>query len=121
LSLRAPRDRCRLRPSIPDFRKSTEYRNTRTSAPAARGSGANGRRRSAHMRIRLWALFLMCSLAAVPADAQETRGNINGTVRDSTGVIPGAAVRVTNVDTSQTQRLVTNGSGYFEAPLLPAG
>ena len=53
--------------------------------------------------------------------AQETRGNINGTVQDSSGVIPGATVTVTNVDTGQTQRLVTNSSGYFEAPLLQPG
>ena len=41
--------------------------------------------------------------------AQETRGNINGIVQDSGGVIPGATVRITNTDTSQTQQLVTNG------------
>ena len=73
------------------------------------------------MRTRLWAFLVMFSLAAVPAWAQETRGNINGVVRDSTGVIPGATVRITNIDTEQTQQLVTNGSGYFEAPLLQAG
>src|SRR6185436_10203923 len=53
--------------------------------------------------------------------AQETRGNINGVVQDSTGVVPGAVVRVTNTDTSQTQQLVTNSKGYFEALLLNAG
>jgi hypothetical protein len=73
------------------------------------------------MRIRLWALCVVFSLAALPAWAQETRGNINGTVQDSTGVVPGATVRITNVDTGQTQQLVTNGSGYFEAPLLQPG
>jgi hypothetical protein len=64
---------------------------------------------------------MMASLAAVPAWAQETRGNINGTVQDASGVIPGATVTITNVDNGQTQTLVTNGSGYFEAPLLQAG
>lgn len=41
------------------------------------------------MRTRLWliALLLLC-LAAMPAGAQETRGNISGTVRDTTGVNP---------------------------------
>ena len=73
------------------------------------------------MRIRLWLLLLLCSLAAMPAGAQETRGNISGTVEDATGVIPGATVTITNVDTKQTQRLTTNSSGYFEAPLLNPG
>jgi hypothetical protein len=73
------------------------------------------------MRNRLWPLLLLLAVSALPAAAQETRGNINGTVQDAQGVIPGATVRITNVDTSQTQQLITNGSGYFEAPLLPAG
>jgi hypothetical protein len=73
------------------------------------------------MRMRLSALFLIASLAGVPVAAQETRGNINGTVQDSGGVLPGATVTITNVDNGQTQTLVTNGSGYFEAPLLQAG
>lgn len=60
-------------------------------------------------------------LAAVPAIAQETRGTISGTVRDEQGVIPGASVRVTNVDTGVSQPLTTNNSGYFEARLLNAG
>ena len=73
------------------------------------------------MRTRLSVLLVMALLAVVPAGAQETRGNINGTVQDPSGVIPGATVTITNVDTGTTQTLVTNGSGYFEAPLLQAG
>ena len=60
-------------------------------------------------------------LAAMPVAAQETRGNISGTVSDASGVVPGATIRVTNVDTGVSQRLTTNGSGYFEAPLLNPG
>jgi hypothetical protein len=72
---------------------------------------------------RLWGSFclLVVLLTATAVAAQETRGNINGTVRDAQGVIPGATVRITNVDTNQTQQLTSNSSGYFEAPLLPAG
>ena len=75
------------------------------------------------MRMRLWIGLLACVLAALPvaAAAQETRGNINGVVQDQGGVIPGATVRITNTDTSQTQQLVTNSSGYFEAVLLNPG
>jgi len=55
------------------------------------------------------------------AVAQETRGKISGTVRDTSGVIPGASVKVTNTDTSVSQNLVTNASGYFEASFLNPG
>jgi hypothetical protein len=55
------------------------------------------------------------------AGAQETRGNINGVVSDKDGVVPGAVVRITNTGTNQTQELVTNGKGYFEAVLLISG
>jgi hypothetical protein len=72
------------------------------------------------MRRSVWR-FLVVVLLPMAAAAQETRGNISGTVRDSGGVIPGAAVTITNADTNVSQNLVTNDSGYFEAPLLNAG
>ena len=49
------------------------------------------------MRTCCW--ILLSSLLAVPALAQETRGNISGTVRDAQGVIPGATVTITGTDT----------------------
>jgi hypothetical protein len=58
---------------------------------------------------------------AMPLSAQETRGNISGTVRDASGVIPGATVQIKSTDTGATQQFVTNGSGYFEAPLMQPG
>ena len=73
------------------------------------------------MRIRLSVLLVVALLAPASARAQETRGNINGTVQDSSGVIPGATITVTNVETGQSQKLLTNNSGYFEAPLLQPG
>jgi hypothetical protein len=68
----------------------------------------------------VWGLILSL-LAAGAASAQETRGNINGIVQDSGGIVPGAVVRITNTETSQTQQLVTNNRGYFEAVLLNPG
>ena len=73
------------------------------------------------MRMRRTIASLVMVLAALPAQAQETRGNINGIVQDRSGVIPGAAVTVRNADTGQTQPLVTNARGYFEALLLNPG
>src|SRR5690606_135660 len=66
-------------------------------------------------------LLALATVAAGRLSAQETRGTISGTVRDAGGVIPGATVVVTNSDTSVSQQVVTNSSGYFEAPLLNAG
>src|SRR5687768_17931680 len=64
---------------------------------------------------------LIAIMVALPVNGQEVRGNIAGTVRDAGGVLPGTAVEVTNVDTGVSQHLTTNGSGYFEAPLLQPG
>ncbi len=60
-------------------------------------------------------------LVTLPASGQEVRGNISGTVKDAGGVLPGASVEITNVDTGISQHLVTNATGYFEAPLLQPG
>ena len=72
------------------------------------------------MRTLVWA-FLLSLVVTLPLGAQETRGNISGTVKDSTGVIPGATVLIVNTDTGAKQELTTNNSGYFEAPLLQPG
>jgi hypothetical protein len=72
------------------------------------------------MRTFLWTLILALVIA-LPAGAQETRGNISGTVKDATGVIPGATVQIVSTDTGSLQELTTNSSGYFEAPLMQPG
>src|SRR5688500_2281743 len=72
------------------------------------------------MRHAFWALFLSL-LAVGSVTAQETRGNISGTIRDAQGVVPGVTVTITSIDTSAAQSLVTNASGYYEAPLLQPG
>lgn len=61
-------------------------------------------------------------LCAMLVQAQDTRGNISGTVTDATGaVVSGAAVTVANTGTGTSTRLTTNSSGYYEAPLLLPG
>ena len=69
------------------------------------------------MRKCCW-ILLLASVLAASAAAQETRGNISGTVRDAQGIVPGATVTITSTDTGAAQPLVTNNSGYFEAPLV---
>jgi hypothetical protein len=71
-------------------------------------------------RFFVWTLVLSL-IAVLPASAQETRGNISGTVRDNAGVIPGATVLIVNTDTGAKQELTTNATGYFEAPLMQPG
>jgi len=66
-------------------------------------------------------VLLLLLLGLTPVSAQETRGNISGTVEDPQGVVPGAMVKITNVDTRGSQNVVSNGRGYFEAPLLQPG
>src|ERR1700730_324159 len=75
---------------------------------------------SRNMRTCFWTLLLSL-VVALPVSAQETRGNISGTVKDASGVSPSATVQITNTDTGAKQQLVTNGSGYFEAPLMQPG
>lgn len=72
------------------------------------------------MRRFLWVLVLLFAVTRVTS-AQDTRGNISGTVSDASGVIPGATVHIRSIDTGAAQQLVTNSSGYFEAPLMQAG
>jgi outer membrane receptor protein involved in Fe transport len=62
-------------------------------------------------------------LAAGPAAAQSTtEGAIAGTVFDASGaVISGAGVIMRNVGTDETIRLTADSSGFFKAPLVPAG
>ncbi len=72
--------------------------------------------------MRLYKLFVLSLLGAAFAAAQDTRGDISGTVVDPQGAItPGAVITVTNLDTKVTTQLKTNSSGYYLAPLLLPG
>src|SRR5688500_13500442 len=87
---------------------------------ARRGANSRETLELGRRTMRTW-LIIGALLVGVPAVAQETRGTISGTVRDAQGVVPGAVIKITNVATNVVQPLVTNTSGYFEAPLLIAG
>ena len=61
-------------------------------------------------------------LSAAIACAQETRGDISGTVTDSQGgMIAGASITVTNVDTNVKTAVLSGSNGYYLAPLLITG
>ena len=65
-------------------------------------------------------VFLL--LGAAVAAAQETRGDISGTVTDPQGgMIAGVTVTVTNVDTNVKTEVTTGANGFYLAPLLITG
>jgi hypothetical protein len=69
-------------------------------------------------------LWMSCVLvaAASPALAQDFRGSIVGTVVDTTGAaIPGATVKVVNVETQVTHTAVTDERGVYSVLLLNPG
>jgi hypothetical protein len=72
------------------------------------------------MGIRLLAVFF--ALMVGLSQAQDIRGMISGTVTDPQGAHVGAAaVVVTDTNTNVSNALVTNSSGFYEAPLLLPG
>src|SRR5438093_1437736 len=70
------------------------------------------------------ALLLAVALvaSAVPAFAQIDRGQISGFVKDQTGgVIPGATVTATDIQTRLTRTVVTDQAGYYVFTALAPG
>jgi len=63
---------------------------------------------------------LALAASAAPAFAQIDRGQISGFVKDETGgVIPGATVTATDVQTRLPRTVATDGSGYYVFTALP--
>ncbi len=91
----------------------------RTVSPVAQGFGLS--RKEDRVKT-LQSVLLVLFVAVSSTYAQETRGNIAGRVLDEQGAaMPGVSVTVTNVDTNVSTSLVTNTTGYYEAPLLLPG
>ena len=64
----------------------------------------------------------LCLLASLSLSAQEYRANLLGVVSDTTGSsIPGATIRVTNIETGVATSSVTNSDGSFLVPFLNPG
>jgi len=78
---------------------------------------------------RVFSLWRCCAFAgaavllvAATAAAQFDRGQISGRVRDAQGaVVPGATVLVTNNQTQIQWTAVSDGTGFYTFPNLPAG
>src|SRR5689334_22769577 len=66
--------------------------------------------------------FLTLLFVPIVSITQLTRGTISGTMRDTAGAaIPGATVKITNVDTNQTRTATTNESGFYRVTALEPG
>jgi carboxypeptidase family protein len=66
-------------------------------------------------------LFVLLALA-LPSVAQTDRATLEGTVTDpSGGTISGAAVKITAVETGQTQQRTTNPNGAYRFPAVAIG
>src|SRR5436190_3220687 len=69
----------------------------------------------------MFKVILACLSMLGVAYAQSTTGTLVGTVTDATGsVVAGAKIRVTNVGTGVSIDTVTNASGDYTVPNLPA-
>ncbi|MEO7273642.1 MAG: TonB-dependent receptor [Vicinamibacterales bacterium] len=68
------------------------------------------------------ALVVLFLPHAAAAQAQAANGNVEGTVRDTSGAaLPGVMVTVTNMETGTSRTTTTNQDGGYRAPLLPLG
>src|SRR5436190_7640033 len=81
-----------------------------------------------HKMRRGFGIAMLMALAALvlphtaAAQAQAANGNIEGTVRDTSGAaLPGVMVTVTNMETGTSRTTATNTDGGYRAPLLPLG
>ncbi len=68
------------------------------------------------------ATVLLIFAAATPAAAQVLYGSVVGRVTDaSSGVVPGATVRINQQQTSLTRTTTSDANGNFSLPTLPGG
>ena len=72
--------------------------------------------------VKIAGVALFACFALSLAQAQMSTGTIVGVVEDNTGgVVPNAAVTLTQTATGAVRQARTNGSGQFNAPFLPLG
>jgi Carboxypeptidase regulatory-like domain/TonB dependent receptor/TonB-dependent Receptor Plug Domain len=73
-------------------------------------------------RAPLCILVVLVSLVSVSLVAQTVTGTLSGTVSDRSGAaIPGVTVTAKNAETGLERIIVTNETGYYNAPFLPVG
>ena len=73
-----------------------------------------------------WARVAMCAFLLVtyafPLSAQTLYGTLLGNVTDETGLaVPGATVKITHTETTQTRESTTSATGTYNFPNVPTG
>ena len=72
------------------------------------------------MRLALLAVAVL--LSAFPASAQTLYGTLVGNVTDETGLaVPGATVKITHAETTQSRESTTSSAGSYNFPNIPTG
>ena len=72
--------------------------------------------------VRLLGLFAWLLCLATGVAAQETRGSIEGIIKDPSGaVLPGVTVVANGIDVAGGQTAVTDASGIYRFPALQPG
>src|SRR3954452_3992837 len=67
-------------------------------------------------------LIAVCGLTAPVAEGQTVASaSVSGTVSDPSGVLPGAAVRLRNVDTNETREAAADDRGRYHLLYVPVG
>ena len=67
-------------------------------------------------------MIALCTLAAAPALAQQTAGNISGRILDAQGAaVPGVTVTARNPQTGFVRTDVSDGEGIYRLTSLPVG
>src|SRR5713226_3172641 len=87
-----------------------------------RGSAMSSSRNTAHQMVRVVVLTLLLGIVALPALAQTNKADIVGTISDTKGgVVQGATVTITKVDTNATRTVTSGDNGEYQAPSLEIG
>ena len=74
------------------------------------------------MRACTFAALVAALLIATPLAAQETRGSIEGIVKDMSGaVLPGVSVEARGITVAGGQTAVTDAAGIYRFPSLQPG
>src|SRR5260370_31620397 len=72
--------------------------------------------------MRRFTLFVLSLCAALPLPGQTPSASVVGRVVDVTGaVVPGVAIKISNLDTNQSHDGSTNGAGDYTIPYLNPG
>ena len=79
-------------------------------------------RRLISLSLSLLLLFAVLVTPSAQAQVESTTGTIQGDITDASGgVVPGASIVVTDLDTSTTREDTSDNSGHFQFPSLQPG